>query len=62
MTIVRSLTKREIVDVSVRVVALDTLAEPKDVGDAEVIAQSLLDLLARKSADFGLDSEGTLRK
>src|SRR4029077_3757038 len=39
---------REIVNVAVSVVAGYAFAEPENVADAEIIAQALLDLVARK--------------
>ena len=37
---------REVVDVTVRVVALDAVAEPDDLGHAERVAQHALDVRA----------------
>jgi len=38
----------EIIDVTVGIVAGNAITEPENVGDAEIIAQPLLDLIARK--------------
>jgi hypothetical protein len=39
---------RQIIDVTVGIVARNAIAKPKDVAHAEIIAQPLLDLIARK--------------
>src|SRR4029077_3204455 len=39
---------REIINVTVSVVAGNAIAEPENVADAEIIAQAFLDLIARK--------------
>ena len=46
---------RQVVDVAVGVVADDAVAEPQDVPRAEVVAQMLLDLGARRGADCDSD-------
>ena len=40
---------REVIDVTVGVVTGNALAEPENLSDAEIIAQALLDLIARKT-------------
>jgi hypothetical protein len=39
---------RKVIDVTVGVVTGNAIAEPENLSDAEVIAQALLDLIARK--------------
>jgi hypothetical protein len=39
---------REVIDVTVGVVTGNAIAEPENLSDAEIVAQALLDLIARK--------------
>ena len=61
VTTVRSLDEtRQIINVAIGIVALDTVAEPENFAHAEIIAQPLLDFLPRQVADCDLDSANTL--
>ena len=45
----------EVVDVAVGVVARDAVAQPEDLGDAEVVAEVALDLARGRAADCDWD-------
>ena len=57
-TVLRPDEAGQVVDVAVRVVALDAIAQPEDVADADEIFQALLDLrLVRSGLRFGFSRQ-----
>ena len=52
---------REIIDVTVGVVTGNAIAEPENFAYAEIIAQTLLDLIAATDSDSDFCSAGTTR-